>query len=312
MSAASPTSPTSLDESLNPARTALEFAGKSIAVVGVVVYVCGFLITSIHQSGYGFSETNPLRPHIISAGAWFLLLTGAPIVTWIRYRLYSKGLNGFFVMMFPFYGLSYLLSGLPSEIFELPTNTLAYYNRQSLHVSVALLGFFIAVMLTKSVKMPSLLLPCLSLGLTIYFVPDLVKHLIETSELQRGSIALWFFVMGVAAEVLYHNSMLGNLRIKDWAGNTVYFLVVLWLFATYYYPHIKRSWGGGSPLSVVIWFSKESAVRPGQQIPVQLIDESDVGFYILGHGDKKALFIPRNAVSALYYADNSSDVALLR
>jgi hypothetical protein len=278
----------------------------------VAVYVCGFLITSLHQANYGFTETNPFRPHIISAGAWFLLFTGIPIMMWIRYRIYSKTFMGFLVIIFPFYALCFLLSGIPSEIFELPRNNLAFYTRQSLLVANVMFGFTILMMVAKYVKLPTLLLPYLSLGLTIYFVLKLIRHLLEARDFQRGSIVLWFFCITLAAELLYQNWVLGDLRVKDWAANVVWFLVALWLFATYYYPNIKRSWGGGKPISVVLWFTKESAVKPGQQIPVRLIDESDVGFYILGQNEQKALFVPRSAVSAVYYSDKASDSVLLK
>jgi len=42
---------------------------------------------------------------------------------------------------------------------------------------------------------------------------------------------------------------------------------------------------------------------PGQQFEGGLIDESDSGTYVAKRGEKQASFIPRQVVSALYFAD---------
>src|ERR1017187_1203415 len=60
--------------------TAWETITKTVATIAAVVYVCGFLIISLFHSSYGFAETNPFKPRILSAGAWFLLLTAVPVV----------------------------------------------------------------------------------------------------------------------------------------------------------------------------------------------------------------------------------------
>jgi len=61
-----------------PVATSLDAISKSVAVFAILLYGCGYLITSIYYSGYGFTETSPLRPRIVTAGAWFLLFTVVP------------------------------------------------------------------------------------------------------------------------------------------------------------------------------------------------------------------------------------------
>ncbi len=58
--------------------TVFETASKVLASVVLVFYSCGFLITSIHDFQYGFSEMNPFRPRILTAGAWFFLFLAVP------------------------------------------------------------------------------------------------------------------------------------------------------------------------------------------------------------------------------------------
>jgi hypothetical protein len=41
----------------------------------------------------------------------------------------------------------------------------------------------------------------------------------------------------------------------------------------------------------------------GQRWRVKLIDESDSGYYVLPKGEKKAVFVPRSAVSLVYFSD---------
>jgi hypothetical protein len=60
-------------------RRAIDTASKFIAILVIFLYICGFLITSVHYFSYGFSEINPFRPRIFAAGAWFLFFVGMPI-----------------------------------------------------------------------------------------------------------------------------------------------------------------------------------------------------------------------------------------
>jgi hypothetical protein len=67
----------------------------------------------------------------------------------------------------------------------------------------------------------------------------------------------------------------------EWSKVLGTMLAILLAFAQYYYPHIKASWGGGTPVNVTIYFTKDSAIKPSQTVSVQLVEESDEGFYIV-------------------------------
>jgi hypothetical protein len=75
---------------------------------------------------------------------------------------------------------------------------------------------------------------------------------------------------------------------------------------------MKASWGGGAPVNVVLYFNKDSAIKPNQNVSVQLVDESDAGFYIVAQGESRAIFVPRNSVSLVYFSDKPSDSTLLK
>jgi hypothetical protein len=72
----------------------IDLISKSVAALVVILYGCGFLITSIQHFSYGFVETNPFRPRIASAGAWFILFVAIPpvLVAELR-RLRGKSEN---------------------------------------------------------------------------------------------------------------------------------------------------------------------------------------------------------------------------
>ena len=86
--------------------------------------------------------------------------------------------------------------------------------------------------------------------------------------------------------------------------------MVLFVFAYFYYPHIKSSFGGGTPIPVTIYFTKDSVILPNQSTAALLIDESDAGLYVVGKNDKKATFIPRNVVALVHFSNNASDFSL--
>jgi hypothetical protein len=88
--------------------------------------------------------------------------------------------------------------------------------------------------------------------------------------------------------------------------------VILLVFATTVYPHIKASWGGGMPENVTVYFTKDSLINPSKAVQAQLIEEADEGFYILGPKESKAIFIPRGSVALVYFSDKTSDSPILQ
>ena len=65
-------------------------------------------------------------------------------------------------------------------------------------------------------------------------------------------------------------------------------------------------------MAVTIGFTKDSAIGPSKTVSAQLIEEADEGFYIVGPNESKAIYVPRNAVSFIYFSDKVSESELLR
>jgi hypothetical protein len=124
-----------------------------------------------------------------------------------------------------------------------------------------------------------------------------------------GAIVLWFFAVGIIAFLEMHVRS-WTVKLGDWTWSTILLLGVLLLFGSFYYPHIKSSWGGGRPIPVTVYLTKDSVIMPGQSVNALLIDESDSGLYVVGKKDKKATFIPRGSIGLVYFSDNVSDFSL--
>ncbi len=84
------------------------------------------------------------------------------------------------------------------------------------------------------------------------------------------------------------------------------------IFSQYVYPHLKTSWGGGTPANVTVYFSKDSFLSPNKSVRAQLIEESDEGFYIVGPKESKAIFVPRSAIAMIYFSDKPTDSPMLQ
>jgi len=249
-------------------RRAIDTASKFIAILVIFLYICGFLITSVHYFNYGFSEINPFRPRIFAAGAWFLFFVGMPI-----------GLAKFSQLW-----------GKTRDRFELPTK----------------LGFYLTLSITLAMV----------LQLVFYDFGCRFKDLFSIYSLVVvGSIFFWFLLDGAMAVYVSgaskHSNRLGLPLIAYTLAVPTLMLSIL-LFGSWYYPHIKSSWGGGAPVSVTLYFAKDSFIMPSQSVTARLIDETDAGFYVVGKEDKYATFIPRNEIEAVFYSDSPSGSSLLK
>jgi hypothetical protein len=125
------------------------------------------------------------------------------------------------------------------------------------------------------------------------------------------ALQLWFFGVGVAT-AFELKMRKWSMRDTQWAGTLAIVLVAIGIFGRYYYPHLDSAMGGGSPVPITIYFSKDSPILPNQARPAFLIDESDAGYYVLGKEDTKAAFIPRTDVSLIFFSDDLSAFSLPR
>ena len=288
----------------------MDFLAKGIPAIAIAVYGSGFVVISLYHSKYGFADTNPFRARILAAGVLFLFFTGIPVVTvtavWAGKPLpWAK----FAAFLYPYY-LGCISFGLfTTSLFNFDSPTAAATYPFRLWPGIAILigaGLLSGLMVWK--KESPIWEAILSLLLVLTFSVSALRDLIIAKEFQQSALALWFFAIGALT--------LLELKIKrgpdGWPQRLFLLVGALGAFANWYYPQIKNSWGGGTPVNVVVFFAKDSAFRPNQAVVAHLIDESDAGFFIAGQNETRAVYIPRNAVSFIYFSDKPNDSQFLQ
>lgn len=301
---------TSTSKPNTSASLTIDATSKAITGTIIVLLGCGYVITSICDSTYGFVQMNPFHPRVLSAGAWFLFLSAIGIYggtlilipwnpdVWKAWKEGAKSLWRYYVFCF-FIGIfiNHLLFSTSSS-----AEQLSVWRVVILFVSVAAL-----VALDMFPRMSRTLMALLYLACTAIFLILAAREMTIAHHFGHGAISTWLFLIGLAAITQRAEIENGN-----WPVVAVTFLIFLAGFAHYGYPHIPASWGGGSPVPVTIYFTKNSVYRPDESATAFLLDESEAGFYILGTGENKAIFVPRGAVSLLYFSDRPADSHFLQ
>ncbi len=172
-------------------------------------------------------------------------------------------------------------------------------------------GVGVLVFLDQWKRLPRMIAPITSIGLVGFLLVFGFREGFAHHHASEAAITLWFLPLGFFA----HNEMSSRswkVRSGNWQQSLSILITLLLLFASYYYPHLKPSWGGGVPIPITIYFTKDSTVMPSQRVGASLVDESDVGLYVVGKNDKKATFIPRSAIGLVYYSDDTSGFSLAK
>jgi hypothetical protein len=291
-----------------------ETLSKAVAGIVIALYACGFLIISIYHSKYGFVGTNPFRPRVLAAGAWFFLFTAIPVSIALRYRTeaWSRiGQNAYALWV----GLAALSFPFGTMLFEFPSDqTYLPSGRWGWAVMVFGLAVVIAFqVLTAKKKGPQWLLIILSVSLTVYSASFAVRGLFNDHHFGLSGVTLWFFATTLLVK-LEIEVRSGRKLAEDgeWSKPLVLLFGLLMGFSREIYPRMKASWGGGTPANVTVYFTKDSLLSPSKAVQSQLIEESDEGFYIVGPKDSKAIFIPRSSVALIYFSDKAADSAVLQ
>jgi hypothetical protein len=304
----------------------VEPATKVAAGFLLAAYVAGYLIVSIRDSSFGFTELSPFKPKILGAGILFSALTAIPVYAAQKFfsREYSstdalaKAAELFSRTVVYWYACSLATTGLgmiiaqktqPGPILKLPSSmaliTRTFADPLSLRGAapqvVSLILFFGLVKRTKfSAKHPGLTICGSLLLLAINLLSGFLQHEVQGSLWME----LWFFGSGVLLRPLVRTTLNEEWKKGQTLTSSFYLpIAALFYFSRFVYPSVEASWGGGHPVPVVLYFNSSSPFRPGEPFPALLLDESEAGYYFVEENRSHALFMPRSQVSMLYFSD---------
>jgi hypothetical protein len=291
-----------------------ESLSKAVAAIVIALYASGFLIISIYHSKYGYVGTNPFRPRILAGGAWFFLLTAIPVSIALKYRTepWSKIARNAFSLWVALYGLSVPLGYL---LFELsPTQNYPHPGGWNWAVLVVGLAAVISLqVLVAKNTVSQWIVAILSVSLTLFVVSSPIRSLFTDHHFDLSSLALWFFATTLAVKLEFDVRSGRDLAEGgEWSKPLVLLFCLLLAFSRELYPHLKTSWGGGTPANVTVYFTKDSLLNPNKAVQAQLIEESDEGYYIVGPKESIAVFVPRSAVALIYFSDDPAKSPMLQ
>ena len=182
-------------ELLKTAAPWVDTFSKGVAGIAVALYASGFLIVSLYHSKYGFVGTNPFRPRVLAAGAWFFLFTAIPVSAAVALRKepWLVTAKRAYIYWITCFGLS-IPFGNVMFYFSTEQTFLAHGKWTWLFVAAAVCAIIaLDVVSNKTKKVPQWVPTILSLFVTFYFVWYPLKRLFADHYFETSTIALWFF-----------------------------------------------------------------------------------------------------------------------
>jgi hypothetical protein len=285
----------------------IDAIAKLATTIVLLLYAIGFLITSLYYADYGFSPGNPFRARVASAGVWFGIMIVVPMFVgrftnrrYLLMRMQAKPWQQWSVFALSLYIASYSASFLLSAAFQIEQSLRAAIMR--FVISVGMLTLILGP-IYKWLKKPSL--AGFLTWLTVFGLiqVNLIRALTLGHGFTQDGLVLWVFVVAVSAITDLYDFPSNVGWHTDWYATVGTLLILITVFSSHVYPHIKPSWGGGQTLPIVLYLNGASPVFQNQHWPVQLIEEGENGFYVLDKHEKKAVFVPRSAVSLVYFSE---------
>jgi hypothetical protein len=287
-------------------RNRIQLAASAIAVAGVIAYGIGFLVLTVHHASFGIPLIGVLRPRIISAGILFCALAAIPIAGLLfilkrtERQQAEKDLRDYLSILVDFLleALVIALITLRFAFVGMPEHLLHYY------------GWAVAAVVVSSAvwalpwwnqwgKIPHLVR---FIGIYSWVAFCLYKA-------NDGTLALlvvWFLICGYLTYAAH--SALKNpsaISTRGWIQGVMWGLGSVGFFALLLYPALPSAYCGGVPVSITFQFADKSLpIGNSPQLKGWLLDETDAGFYFVQEkNSKKAIFLPRSIVTAVYYGE---------
>jgi MFS family permease len=305
------TAPAPTPEKFNFAGS-LDFLGRSTATMLLIMYGSGFVILAAYEARFGVVQFGPLRARIFLVGFAFTILSALPIAAHHYGFAYFGQLKKVIenkepslrseraaVLGFGFSFTAYLMALTFS--FFLFEPRVVKPGHHGWPWFVALPGVWIVFLVIYMwIGLKFTQHPKKSVILAIAGAVIFLGTLLWVSPEKVSGLTLWFWVAAMAGKAVRDNNnlVMYALDYRTWSA----IFLSMSIYITMVVGHIHQKFGGGAPVSAVMYVNKPVPLSNGTTMfEVSLLDETDQGYYVLPPGKQKALFIPRSEVSAIYF-----------
>jgi hypothetical protein len=302
-------------------KTRLELLTRVGAALVVAFYVSGYLVIEFSNASVGIVNFGLFRAKVLAAGVLFAFFLMLPLLDWTkvigdygapewtartisrsnlpearaREYLSSRRVLEFFVSSL---AMAWLLS-----ISILGSDWIGRYAALSLAFVVAAVASIVVFNFQFS-KHP---FASAVLAWTISLLGGGLVILLQIRQTKVGLVEAWFLFVGYAAHRIRVMSEVKHWRDAEWHWIIILILSVPGFFGVYLYRKIPEKIGGGKPTRSVFQFVNQSPIDSASKDELWMLDETDMGFYVLRHPDEhKAVFLPRSSVAAIYFEAGSA------
>jgi hypothetical protein len=299
-------------------RDPLSLVVQTGAALAIALYGIGFLVVSLHHSWYGITVSELLRPKMLSAGILFAVLFALASLENSR----EMGLFGFrqqppihegmeknikvLLSSLMITGLNFVIGIVAVNVILCPALMEVSNRRQWYKWLIVILGATAAAKIPARKWFRRWPVTCGTLALAALITDGYA--ITRLDNLGLVLLMLFYCLVGLLTHfltpVITERGKLRHLNWYFWLANSI---TLLTMYSLLIYPRVKSSLGGGAPNPIAVQFFDKSPLDGAPLDHIWLIDETAAGFYVLlAKDEKKAVFIPRSIVSAVYFNDSST------
>jgi hypothetical protein len=291
---------------------------QATGVFAVFVYAGGFLALSLHHASYGISQFNLLRPKIISAGVLFFVFAALPAIETMQIfgfhtantkklesdnapapaKSYVRWINLLGFLLIALVGSSLVVRPFLTDLpFEGSLYSWAFAAIVPPAAILAAIPLFL--MQKRKWELPV----CIVLFAMI--VVWMAFCVYRTRDITFIVLVGWFlFCSYISYQAYGAINEPQKLQSVNWVQAVTLTMSTAIFFGVQVYPRIPSGFGGGTPTQVTLQFVDKAPFDGAAKSGVWLIDETDVGFYVIRSKDaKKAIFLPRNTIATVYFGE---------
>ncbi len=298
-------------------RTSILQTISHILVVGAgVVYLIGFFVVSAFDAKYGITDYSLFRTRVIGVGILFFCLVALPVLGTLRgFALFGLDLerpftqkveikkeNRIFVIADAYLTSPLIAAGFPYLlVFLFP----AFPEWAGIGILILVVQMALAVTLRLACHKWFNDHPLILSGLSFLNAIALFLNLYRYADRTLFWTTAWFTSISIFTLAISLKSRTPtDIRKTEWERMVLAIIpVVLLTYASKVYPKIRREFGGGSPVPIVLHLTKKLSPFGSDAPSVSLIEETEQGYYVLGSSDKAA-FISRGLVEEVEFLNS--------